>query len=152
EGVESLGGYAEIFWRNVQASGRVPQISAILGPCAGGAVYSPAITDFVFMVEGTAHMFITGPEVVRAATGEITDFESLGGAGVHAYRSGVCHFVANSEPDCFRQIRELMTYLPQSCLEKPADVPSADDPARTSEFLEKLSESDLKKPYNVVEV
>ena len=152
EGVESLGGYAEIFWRNVQASGRVPQISAILGPCAGGAVYSPAITDFVFMVEGTSHMFITGPEVVRAATGELTDFEALGGAGVHAYRSGVCHFVANSEPDCFRQIRELLAYLPQNCFEKPPASPAGDDPRRTSVKLEELSEGEAKRPYDVGEV
>ncbi len=152
EGVDSLGGYAEIFWRNVQASGKVPQISAILGPCAGGAVYSPAITDFVFMVEGTSHMFITGPEVIKAATGEVTDFESLGGAGVHAHRSGVCQFVANSEPDCFRQIRELLTYLPQNCFERPPAVPSADDPGRTSQLLQDLSEMDPKRPYNVREV
>src|SRR5436309_7905736 len=97
EGVASLGGYADIFLRNVRASGQVPQISAILGPCAGGAVYSPAITDFIFMVDGISHMFITGPDVVKAATGETTTIERLGGAHTHGSKSGVCHFVAASE-------------------------------------------------------
>ncbi len=152
EGVESLGGYAEIFYRNVQASGYVPQISAILGPCAGGAVYSPALTDFIFMIEGTSHMFITGPEVVRSATGESCDFESLGGARTHSTRSGVCHFVAGSEQDCFRQIRELLEYLPPNCHERPPSVMPSDDPARRSPLLEALAEADPKKPYRVHEV
>jgi acetyl-CoA carboxylase carboxyltransferase component len=152
EGVESLGGYAEIFWRNVQLSGKVPQISAILGPCAGGAVYSPAMTDFVFMVRGTSHMFITGPDVVKAATGESTDFDSLGGADVHSKKSGVCHFVANSEPDCFRQIRELLSYLPAHCFESAPSAALSDDPARESDLLEKLSEGDLKRSYDVRDV
>ncbi|MBI3550855.1 MAG: acyl-CoA carboxylase subunit beta [Elusimicrobia bacterium] len=152
EGVEALGGYAEIFYRNVQASGRVPQISAILGPCAGGAVYSPAITDFVFMVEGTSHMFITGPDVVRAATGESTDFDSLGGAQVHSEISGVCHFVAASEQDCFRQIRELMEYLPQNCFERAKTVLASDDPHRQSEVLQKISEMGPRKPFRVHDV
>ncbi len=152
EGVESLGGYAEIFYRNVQASGRIPQISAILGPCAGGAVYSPAITDFVFMVEGTSHMFITGPEVVKAATGELTNFEDLGGARTHALRSGVCHFTAGSEQDCFRQIRELMEYLPQNCFDSPKPGISDDDPGRESALLGKIAEMDAKKPYSIHDV
>ncbi len=152
EGVESLGGYAEIFYRNVQASGRVPQISAILGPCAGGAVYSPALTDFVFMVDGTSHMFITGPEVIRSATGETCDFESLGGAGTHSTKSGVCHFVAGSEQDCFRQIRELLDYLPQNCDEKPRAAVPSDDPGRLSPLLDALAETDAKKAYKVHDV
>ncbi|MBI5630174.1 MAG: acyl-CoA carboxylase subunit beta [Elusimicrobia bacterium] len=152
EGVESLGGYAEIFYRNVQASGLVPQISAILGPCAGGAVYSPALTDFVYMVEGSSHMFITGPEVIKSATGETCDFESLGGAQTHSAKSGVCHFMAGSEQDCFRQIRELLEYLPQNCSEAPKAVIPSDDPRRKSEFLQGLSEADPKKPYRVHEV
>ncbi|MBI5200483.1 MAG: acyl-CoA carboxylase subunit beta [Elusimicrobia bacterium] len=152
EGVESLGGYAEIFYRNVRLSGRVPQISAILGPCAGGAVYSPAITDFVFMVEGTSHMFITGPEVVKAATGEVTTFDELGGARTHSSRSGVSHFTAGSEQDCFRQIRELMQYVPQSCFEAPAQVIPTDDPKRSSPMLGKISEMEAKKPYSVHDV
>jgi len=152
EGVESLGGYAEIFYRNVQASGYVPQISAILGPCAGGAVYSPALTDFIFMIEGTSHMFITGPEVVKAATGETCDFESLGGAQTHAKLSGVAHFIAGSEPDCFRQIRELLDYLPQNCRELPKPVMPADDPRRESELLEQVSALDAKKSYRIQDV
>ena len=152
EGVESLGGYAEIFYRNVQASGYIPQISAILGPCAGGAVYSPALTDFVYMIDGTSHMFITGPDVVRNATGETCDFESLGGANTHSARSGVCHFVAGSEQDCFRQIRELLEYLPQNCREKAAPVMPSDDPARKSEILGKIAEMDPKKSYKMHDV
>ncbi|MBI4349175.1 MAG: acyl-CoA carboxylase subunit beta [Elusimicrobia bacterium] len=152
EGVESLGGYAEIFYRNVRLSGRVPQISAILGPCAGGAVYSPAITDFVFMVEGTSHMFITGPDVVKAATGEVTTFDELGGARTHSSRSGVSHFTAGSEQDCFRQIRELLEYVPQSCFEAPRSVIPTDDPKRSSPQLGRISEMDAKKPYSVHDV
>ncbi len=152
EGVESLGGYAEIFYRNVQASGAVPQISAILGPCAGGAVYSPALTDFVFMIDGTSHMFITGPDVIRNATGESCDFESLGGAQTHSERSGVCHFTAGSEHDCFRQIRELLEYLPQNCHEKPASAMPSDDPHRKSEMLDAIAEMAANKPYKMHDV
>ncbi|OGS04933.1 MAG: methylmalonyl-CoA carboxyltransferase [Elusimicrobia bacterium RIFCSPLOWO2_12_FULL_59_9] len=152
EGVDSLGGYAEIFYRNVQASGRVPQITAILGPCAGGAVYSPAMTDFVFMVEGSSYMFITGPEVVKAATGETTDFEKLGGAAVHSRVSGVCHFVAGSEPDCFRQIRSLLDYLPQNCFQTAPRRATRDPQTRLSPRLQSLSEGDPKKPYPVQSV
>ena len=152
EGVDALGGYAEIFYRNVQASGRIPQISAILGPCAGGAVYSPAITDFVFMVEGTSHMFITGPEVIRAATGEECDFETLGGTEAHSTKSGVAHFVANSEQACFRQIRELLEFLPQSCMQAPKSNRSIDDPKRESDALEKISRMDPKRPFNIQNV
>ncbi|MDE2491950.1 MAG: acyl-CoA carboxylase subunit beta [Elusimicrobia bacterium] len=152
EGVESLGGYAEIFYRNVQASGYVPQISAILGPCAGGAVYSPALTDFVFMVDGTSHMFITGPDVVKAATGETCDFETLGGADTHSRLSGVAHFVAGSEHDCFRQIRELLDFLPQNCRETPKAVMASDDPRRESNLLEAIEGYDAKRAYKIHDV
>ncbi len=152
EGVEALGGYAEIFYRNVESSGVIPQISAILGPCAGGAVYSPALTDFVFMVEGISHMFITGPDVVKSATGEVCDFESLGGADTHSQKSGVAHFVAGSEQDCFRQIRELLEYLPQNAGEKPPSVLPSDDPNRTSPFFDEVAEMDPKKSYSIHEV
>ncbi len=149
EGVDSLDGYAEIFHRNVKASGVIPQISVILGPCAGGAVYSPALTDFVFMVEGLSQMFVTGPDVVKAATGEETTFEALGGAGVHASKSGVCHFVAKSEPDCFRQVRELFNYLPQNRWEKAPFVANSDSIHRKTLLLEKLCEIDPRKAYRV---
>ena len=112
--VVSLGGYAEIFWRNVQASGVVPQISLVMGPCAGGAVYSPAITDFVFMVEESSYMFITGPEVVKTVTGEEVTFEELGGAMTHASKSGVAHFTARDEEACLEDARYLLSFLPQN--------------------------------------
>ena len=115
----SLAGYAEIFWRNVEASGVVPQLSLILGPCTGGAVYSPAITDFTFMVHGVGYMFITGPEVIRVTTGENVTFDSLGGAEVHNVKSGVAHFLAQSEEECFEQTRQLLTFLPKSSAEQP---------------------------------
>ncbi|MBI4372026.1 MAG: acyl-CoA carboxylase subunit beta [Elusimicrobia bacterium] len=149
EGVDSLDGYAEIFLRNVQASGVIPQISVILGPCAGGAVYSPALTDFVFMVEGISHMFVTGPDVVKAATGEEVSFDALGGCEAHSAKSGVCHFVAKSEPDCFRQVRELLSYLPQSREEKPPRVANPDPVRRAVPLLEKMCDLDPRKPYRV---
>ena len=119
EGVVSLGGYADIFLRNTLASGVVPQISAIMGPCAGGAVYSPALTDFIFMVKGTSHMFITGPDVVKAVTGEEVSFEELGGAMTHNTKSGVAHVAAESEADGLFLIRELFSYLPSNNMEDP---------------------------------
>ncbi|MDD5209023.1 MAG: acyl-CoA carboxylase subunit beta [Elusimicrobiales bacterium] len=149
EGVDSLDGYGEIFLRNTRASGVVPQISIILGPCAGGAVYSPALTDFVFMVKGISHMFVTGPEVVKAATGEEVDFETLGGSMTHASKSGVCHFVANSESDCFRQVKELMSFLPQNRSESAPVQETKDSPNRKIALLEKLCEIDARKPYRV---
>ena len=149
EGVDSLDGYAQIFYRNTMASGVIPQISVILGPCAGGAVYSPALTDFVFMVEGISHMFVTGPDVVKAATGEEISFEALGGSSVHASKSGVCHFVAKSEPDCFRQVRELLSYLPQSRWERPPRIANPDPVRRKTPLLETLCNLDPKKPYRV---
>src|SRR5450432_2877548 len=117
EGVVSLGAYADIFLRNTLASGVVPQISAIMGPCAGGAVYSPAITDFIFMVEETSYMFVTGPNVVKAVTHEDVTFEELGGAKVHNSVSGVAHFACPSEPDCIRMLRQLLSYIPSNNLE-----------------------------------
>ncbi|PJA13828.1 MAG: methylmalonyl-CoA carboxyltransferase [Elusimicrobia bacterium CG_4_10_14_0_2_um_filter_56_8] len=149
EGVDSLDGYGEIFLRNTKYSGVVPQISIILGPCAGGAVYSPALTDFVFMVKGISHMFVTGPEVVKSATGEEVDFETLGGSMTHASKSGVCHFVANSEPDCFRQVKELLNFLPQNRFEKAPAQETKDPPDRKITLLEKLCEIDPRKPYRV---
>ena len=149
EGVDSLDGYGEIFYQNTKCSGVIPQISIIVGPCAGGAVYSPALTDFVFMVKGISHMFVTGPEVVKAATGEEVDFETLGGSMTHAAKSGVCHFVANSEPDCFRQVKELISFLPQSRFEAPPSHATKDAEDRKIPLLEKLCEVDPRKPYRV---
>src|SRR5581483_11890397 len=119
EGVVSLGGYAEIFWRNVQASGVIPQISLVAGPCAGGAVYSPAITDFIIMTEGIGHMFITGPEIIKTVTGEDVTFEQLGGATTHATKSGVAHLVAADEPELFGLARTLLSFLPSNNLDDP---------------------------------
>lgn len=122
EGVSSLGGYADIFWRNTKASGVIPQISAIMGPCAGGAVYSPAITDFIFMVEKTSYMFVTGPNVVKTVTHEDITSEALGGAETHASISGVTHFTSANEVECLRMIRRLISYLPQNCEDEVADI------------------------------
>jgi len=149
EGVDSLDGYGEIFYRNTQCSGLIPQISIIVGPCAGGAVYSPALTDFVFMVQGISNMFVTGPAVVKAATGEDIDAESLGGAYAHASKSGVCHFVANSEQACYRQVKELLSFLPSNSNEKPSAVATNDPIDRKIPLLEKLCELDPKKPYRI---
>jgi propionyl-CoA carboxylase beta chain len=152
EGVVSLGGYAEIFFRNVMASGVVPQISAIMGPCAGGAVYSPAMTDFTIMVKGTSHMFITGPEVIKTVTGEEVSFEALGGAMTHNSRSGVAHLAADDEAHCLKMIRRLLSYLPQNNLEEaPRLVP--DDPVdRMDEELDSLLPADPNKPYDMRDV
>src|SRR6187200_916627 len=128
EGVVSLAGYADIFYRNVQASGVIPQISLVMGPCAGGAVYSPVMTDFVMMVEETAHMFITGPEVVKTVTGEEVSFEELGGANTHATRSGVAHLVADGEEALIDDARYLLSFLPQNNLDPVPRVPTADPP------------------------
>src|SRR5207302_1109007 len=135
EGVVSLGGYAEIFWRNVMASGVIPQISVVAGPCAGGAVYSPAITDFIFMVQDISYMFITGPDVVETVTGEKVSFEELGGADAHSARSGVAHFSAETEQDAFNDVRALLGYLPSNNLEDPPRLPPSDDPDRESPLL-----------------
>src|SRR6266540_1298991 len=149
EGVVSLAGYAEIFWRNVEASGVIPQLSLILGPCTGGAVYSPAITDFTFMVHGVGYMFITGPEVIRVTTGEDVTFDSLGGAEVHNVKSGVAHFLAETEEECFAQVRRLFKYIPQSCEEQPRPVEPADDPDREAPGLATIIPDSSKEPYDM---
>jgi acetyl-CoA carboxylase carboxyltransferase component len=152
EGVVSLVGYADIFLRNTMASGVIPQISAILGPCAGGAVYSPALTDFIFMARGTSNMFVTGPDVVKSVTHENVTFEDLGGAAVHAEKSGVCHVAAESEADTLYLIRKLLSFLPQNCMEDPPFLPNGDDNLRTDEELDSLIPDDPGKPYNVKDI
>ncbi len=152
EGVDSLGGYAEIFWRNTQASGVVPQISAILGPCAGGAVYSPAITDFILMVEGTSYMHITGPDVVKTVTHEEVTSEDLGGATVHAGRSGVAHFTAPSDKSAMMLLRRLLSYLPLNNAEDPPFVPTDDPHDRQDAELETIVPADPGKPYDMKRV
>jgi len=152
EGVASLGGYAEIFLRNTLASGVIPQISVILGPCAGGAVYSPAITDFVFMVEGTSHMFVTGPNVVKTVTHEDVSFEQLGGAAVHAGTSGVAHAVHASEAESLAAVRRLLAYLPDNNLEPPAVVASDDPVGRREESLRTIVPDQSHQPYDMHEV
>ena len=152
EGVVSLGGYADIFFRNVKASGVIPQISVIMGPCAGGAVYSPAITDFIFMVRETSHMFITGPDVIKTVTGEEVSMEELGGAGSHASKSGVCHFAADSEADCLERVRELVAFLPQNNLDTPPYVPTADPADRQEAELASIVPDAPTKPYDMTRV
>ncbi len=152
EGVVSLGGYAEIFWRNVQASGVIPQISLIAGPCAGGAVYSPAITDFIIMVDKISQMFITGPEVIKTVTGEEVSFEELGGAATHNSKSGVAQFLAADEDEAFEQIRHLLSFLPQNNLDDPPVVDSDDDPQRTDPGLIDLIPAAPNLPYDMIGV
>ncbi len=152
EGVVSLAGYAEIFWRNVQASGVIPQISLVMGPCAGGAVYSPAMTDFVFMVEGSSYMFITGPDVVRTVTGEEVTFEELGGAVTHASKSGVAQFIAQGEEACLEDARYLLSFLPQNNLEPPPFTPASDPSDREETALDTLIPDDPAKPYDIKRV
>ena len=152
EGVVSLGAYADIFLRNTLASGVIPQISAIMGPCAGGAVYSPALTDFIFMVRGSSYMFVTGPDVVKSVTAEEVSFEGLGGASVHSSTSGVCHYVAENEADCFFLIRKLLGYLPQNNMEDPPFVKSNDDPLREDESLDSIIPENPNKPYDIKDV
>ena len=152
EGVVSLGGYADIFLRNTLASGVVPQVSVILGPCAGGAVYSPAITDFVYMVRGTSFMFVTGPDVVRMVTQEEVDMEGLGGADVHAERSGVAHFAADSEAEALQSVRDLFRYVPQNNAERPPRGAGHDAHDRRSERLLELLPESPNRPYDMVEV
>lgn len=152
EGVISLGGYAEIFFRNVLASGVVPQISAILGPCAGGAVYSPAMTDFIVMAKGTSNMFITGPEVIKAVTGEDVSFEALGGAMAHAERSGVAHFAADDERSALRLVRRLLSYIPSNNVEDPPSVESDDPSDRQDAELATIVPREPDKPYDMRDV
>jgi propionyl-CoA carboxylase beta chain len=152
EGVQSLAGYADIFFRNTRASGVVPQISCIMGPCAGGAVYSPAITDFVFMVEDTSYMFITGPDVIRAVTHEEVTKEQLGGAATHAQKSGVAHFTSPSDAECLTLVRKLLGYLPANNLESAPDAPCSDPPDRLLPELESLIPAESNKPYDMSKV
>ena len=152
EGVASLGGYADIFLRNVMASGVVPQISVIMGPCAGGAVYSPAMTDFTIMVEKTSYMFVTGPNVVKAVTHEEVDSEALGGAQVHTTRSGVAHLAAHDESEALDAVRRILAHLPQNNLESPALVPSNDPPDRMDAELDRIVPDDAHRPYDMHDV
>ncbi len=152
EGVESLAGYAEIFTRNTLASGVVPQISAILGPCAGGAVYSPALTDFVLMVEGTSYMFITGPDVIKAVTHEEVSKEQLGGAATHASKSGCAHFVAADDRGCIAQIRELLSFLPSNNQEDPPRKETRDPAERDVPALDTMIPAEPNRPYDVKDV
>ena len=152
EGVVSLGAYADIFLRNVLASGVVPQISCILGPCAGGAVYSPAMTDFIVMVKGNSYMFVTGPDVVKAVTHEEVTFDELGGAWVHNTESGVAHFAAENEEDAIYTIRRLMSFLPQNNMEDPPTIPCQDDPLRTDDVLDTIIPDNPNKPYDMTQI
>jgi len=152
EGVVSLAGYAEIFWRNVQASGVIPQISLVMGPTAGGAVYSPAMTDFVLMVEDSSYMFITGPDVVKTVTGEEVTFEELGGAATHAAKSGVAHFSAPDEETCLEDARYLFSFLPQNNLDPPSPFPPADSADREDAELDTLIPDEPTKPYDMKDV
>jgi len=152
EGVTALGGYAEIFFRNVMTSGVVPQISVIMGPCAGGAVYSPAMTDFIIMVRGTSYMYVTGPQVVKAVTREDVSHEELGGADVHAAKSGVAHFVAEDDEDALGLVRRLLAYLPQNNVDDPPRSEPTDDPARMDDALNPLVPEEPTKPYDMHEV
>ena len=152
EGIDSLCGYGEIFYRNTLASGVIPQISVIMGPCAGGAVYSPAITDFIFMVEKSSYMFITGPQVIKAVTGEDVTFETLGGADVHNSKSGVAHFKSSNEDECIKDIKRLISFLPDNNL---SDMPAygvTDDLNRLSEELCNLIPDNANKPYDILDV
>jgi acetyl-CoA carboxylase carboxyltransferase component len=152
EGVASLKGYGDIFLRNVLASGVVPQISVIMGPCAGGAVYSPAITDFVFMVEGSSQMYITGPDVVRAVTGEEVDHQELGGAEPHSSRSGVCHFPVAGEEECLSEVRRLLSFLPSNNMEDPPRLQPDDDPSRAAADMQAIVPADPSQSYDMHEV
>jgi acetyl-CoA carboxylase carboxyltransferase component len=149
EGVVSLGGYADIFLRNTLSSGVIPQISLIMGPCAGGAVYSPALTDFILMIKDTSYMYITGPDVVKAVTHEDVSHDELGGAMVHATKSGVCHLVADNETQGLLLVRELLSYLPQNNMEDPPYVPTTDDPLRADPELDRIIPDNPNKPYDM---
>ncbi len=152
EGVDNVAGYGELFYENVQTSGVVPQISAIMGACTGGAVYSPALTDFILMVKGTSQMFITGPAVIEGVTGEKVTFEDLGGSRIHSARSGVVHFIAENDRDCLKKIRDLLSFLPANNRERPPLVETGDDFERSVERLEELVPIDPKKSYDIKKV
>lgn len=152
EGVYSLGAYAELFWRNAQSSGVIPQISVMVGPCAGGSVYSPGLTDFIIMTEGSSNMFITGPKVIETVTREVVDLESLGGSMVHNAISGVAHFAAQDEAQAFEITRKLIDFLPSSNREKAPTIPPVDDPWRTDEKLNTIVPTDPSESYDVNEI
>src|SRR5947209_4772255 len=152
EGVVSLGAYGDVFVRNVKCSGVIPQISLIMGPCAGGAVYSPAITDFIFMVKETSHMFITGPDVIKTVTGEEVVFEELGCAMTHNTKSGVAHFASDDEDACLEDARYLFSFLPQNNLEIPPRVQPTDDPLRMDPALDTVVPDNPNKPYDMRDV
>ncbi len=152
DGVSSLEGYASIFYQNIMASGVIPQISAILGPCAGGACYSPALTDFIFMVKGQSHMFITGPDVVKAVTNEIVSKEELGGAYTHSNKSGVAHFMCNTEEETLMGIRELLSFLPSNNMEDAPFVPTNDEIHRQEEILQNIIPDNPNMPYDMKEI
>ena len=152
EGVSSLGGYAEVFWRNSMASGVIPQISAIMGPCAGGAVYSPALTDFIYMVQDSSYMFVTGPNVVKTVTHEEVSSEELGGASTHTQKSGVAHFATPNDAVCLNEIRRLMDYLPSNCEEKPPRIVSSQPDAQKAAALDTVVPENPNKPYDIKEV
>ena len=152
EGVVGLGGYADIFYRNVKASGVIPQLSAIMGPCAGGAVYSPALTDFIFMVRGTSFMFLTGPDVIKEVLNEEVTFEELGGAVTHNQKSGVAHMVAKNEVEAIHQIKRILSYIPSNNMEDPPFLNTGDDPTRRDESLASVIPDDPNKPYDMRDV
>ncbi|RLD37899.1 MAG: methylmalonyl-CoA carboxyltransferase, partial [Bacteroidetes bacterium] len=152
EGVESLAGYADIFYRNVRSSGVIPQISAVLGPCAGGAVYSPAITDFIMMVKETSYMFVTGPDVIKTVTNEEVTMEDLGGAMTHNQKSGVAHFTADDDDQAMMMIRELMSFLPSNNMEEAPRKICTDDLSREEPALDKIIPIDPNKPYDMMEI
>ncbi len=151
EGVVSLGGYADIFYRNTLASGVIPQLSAIMGPCAGGAVYSPAITDFILMVEKTSYMFVTGPNVVKTVTHEEVSSEDLGGASVHSTKSGVSHFSCENEVACIQDIKRLLSYMPQNCEEQPPAL-AYESGNEVREVLKTIVPENANQPYDIREV
>ncbi|MCX7978409.1 MAG: acyl-CoA carboxylase subunit beta [Bdellovibrionaceae bacterium] len=152
EGIESLGGYADIFTRNVLSSGVIPQITAIMGPCAGGAVYSPSITDFIFMVKNTSYMFVTGPDVIKAVTHEDVTKEELGGAATHASKSGVAHFITEDDKNCLLMIRELMSFLPANNLDDAPVISTHDQPDRITDSIDEIIPDNPKKPYDMTRV
>ena len=152
EGVEALGGYADIFLRNVTSSGVVPQISAIMGPCAGGAVYSPSLTDFIFMVKDTSYMFVTGPDVIKTVTHEEVTKEELGGAMTHASKSGVAHFATEDDRDCLLMIRELLNFLPSNNMDDSPVLPTKDRPDRVEESLNTFIPDNPRKPYDMIQL
>ncbi len=152
EGVVSLGGYADIFYRNTRASGVIPQLSSIMGPCAGGAVYSPALTDFIFMVEGTSYMFVTGPNVVKTVTHEDITSEELGGASAHSTKSGVTHFSCKNEIDALESLKKLLSYVPQNCEEMPPSLPYKEENTEKREALDSVIPDNPNQPYDIREV